>query len=77
MTETTDPEPMRSQVNDAILSTVRGGLRILGGIVEVAVGVTRLLAETSIKAVEAAEGVVESTEAEAEKPEPKPKSKSE
>jgi hypothetical protein len=52
-------------------------LRILGGIVEVAVGVTRLLAETSIKAVEAAEGVVESTEAEAEKPEPKPKSKSE
>ena len=77
MTETTDPEPMRSQVNDAILSTVRGGLRILGGIVEVAVGVTRLLAETAIKAVEAAEGVVESTEAEAEKPEPKPKPKSE
>jgi hypothetical protein len=45
--------------------------------VEVAVGVTRLLAETAIKAVEAAEGVVESTEAEAKKPEPKPKPMSE
>ena len=74
MTDKTDPEPMRSQVNDAILSTVRGGLRILGGIVEVAVGVTRLLAETAIKAVEAAEGVVETTETEAEKPGRKPSS---
>jgi hypothetical protein len=58
----TVPTPSRSQLNDAILSTVRGGLRILGGMVQMAAGVTRLLAVTAIKAVEAAEAVVEATE---------------
>ena len=66
MAKMTVPTPSRSQLNDAILSTVRGGLRILGGVVQMAAGVTRLLAVTAIKAVEAAEAVVEATEADEE-----------
>ena len=66
----TDPAPLRSQLNDAILGTVRGGLRILGGMVQVAAGVTRLLAVTAIRAVEAAEAVVEATEDDDEEPKP-------
>ena len=62
MAKMTVPAPSRSQLNDAILSTVRGGLHILGGMVQMAAGVTRLLAVTAIKAVEAAEAVVEATE---------------
>ena len=63
MSEKADPAPpTRSQVNDAILSTVRGGLRILGGMVQVAAGVTRLLAVTAMKAVEAAEADEEAAE---------------
>ncbi len=71
-----DPSPLRTEVNDALLSTVRGGLRMIGGMVQVAAGVTRLLVDAAIKAVEAAEAVVEETEDD-EKPEhtPEPKSK--
>ena len=68
MAKMTDAAPPRSQVSDAILSTVRGGLRILGGMVQVAAGVTRLLAVTAIKAVEAAEAIVEATEVDEEEP---------
>ena len=70
MAKTTDPAPSRSQLSDAILGTVRGGLRILGGMVQVAAGVTRLLAVTAIKAVEAAEAIVEAAEADEDEPEP-------
>ena len=59
MAEMTDPTPARSQVSGAVLSAVRGGLRILGGMVQVAAGVTKLLAVTALKAAEAAEAVVE------------------
>lgn len=62
MANMTDPAPPRSQLSDAIFSTVRGGLRVLGGMVQVAAGVTRLLAITAIKAVEAAEAIVEARE---------------
>jgi hypothetical protein len=72
MGKMTDPE-LRSQVNDAILSSVRGGLRILGGIVEVAAGVTRLLVDTAIKAVEAAEDAVGATDVVEDQPEPESK----
>jgi len=68
---TTDPEPRRSQLNDAIWSTVRGGFRILGGMVQMAAGITRLVAVTAIKAAEAVEGAVEATESEDEDPVPK------
>ena len=63
-----DPASLRSQLSDAIFSTVHGGLRILGGMVQVAAGVTRLLAITAIKAVEAAEAIVEATEVDEEEP---------
>ncbi len=59
MAETTDPTPARSQVSGAVLIAVRGGLRILGGMVQVAAGVTKLFAVTALKAAEAAEAVVE------------------
>ncbi len=58
MADTTDPTPARSQVSGAVLSVVRGGLRILGGMVQVAAGVTKLLAVTALKAAEAAEAIV-------------------
>ena len=73
MAKTTDATPSRFQLSDAILSTVRGSLRILGGMVQVAAGVTRLLAVTAIRAVEAAEAIVEAAEDEEESgSEPKP-----
>ena len=72
MGSTTDPEPRRSQLNDAIFSTVRGGFRILGGMVQMAAGITRLVAVTAIKAASAVEGAVGATESEEEEPEPKP-----
>ena len=72
MGRTTDPEPRRSQLNDAILSTVRGGFRILGGMVQMAAGITRLVAVTAIKAAAAVEGAVGATESEEEEPHPKP-----
>ena len=75
MADMTDPTPARSQVSGAVLSAVRGGLRILGGMVQVAAGVTKLLAVTALKAAEAAEAVVEAAANEdASEPEPGPKS---
>lgn len=72
MAKMTDSAPTMSQVNDAILSTARGGLRILGGMVEVAAGVTKLLAVTAIKAVEAAEAIVQAAEVDEEESESEP-----
>jgi hypothetical protein len=68
----TDPEPRRSQVNDAILSTLRGGFRILGGMVQMAAGITRLVAVTAIKAAAAVEGAVGATDSDEEEPEREP-----
>jgi hypothetical protein len=76
MAEMTDPTSARSHVSDAVLSAVRGGLRILGGMVQVAAGVTKLLAVTALKAAEAAEAVVEATAADEEASEQKPDPKS-
>jgi len=72
MGRTTDPESRRSQLNDAILSTVRGGFRIVGGMVQMAAGITRLVAVTAIKAATAVEGAVGATESDEEEPNPKP-----
>ena len=71
MGRTTDPEPRRSQLNDAILSTVRGGFRILGGMVQMAAGITRLVAVTAIKAAEAVEGAVGATQSDDDEPDAK------
>ena len=72
MGRTTDPEPRRSQLNDAILSTVRGGFRILGGMVQMAAGITRVVAVTAIKAAAAVEGAIATEGEEEEEPHPKP-----
>jgi hypothetical protein len=69
----TGAEPRRSQLNDAIFSTVRGGFRIVGGMVQVVAGITRLVALTAIKAAAAVEGAVETTGSDDEEPEPEPK----
>jgi hypothetical protein len=71
MGRTTEPEHRRSQLNDAILSTVRGGFRILGGMVQMAAGITRLVAVTAIKAAEAVEGAVGATESDDDEPDAK------
>ena len=67
------PEPSGSQLGDAVLDAMRGGLRILGGMVQVAAGMTRSLAVALLKAAAAAEKVVEATAEDEEKPEPKPR----
>jgi hypothetical protein len=68
----TEPQPRQPQLNDAVLSVVRGGLRILGGMVQMAAGITRLLAVTALKAAEAVAEAVETAE-DAEEPKPKPR----
>jgi len=70
-----DPEPGRTQLSDALLSTVRGGMRILGGMVQMTAGITRLLAVSVLKAAAAVEEAVEATEGEEEEPKPEPKPK--
>jgi hypothetical protein len=70
MAKTTDPAPSRSEVNDAIFSTLRGGLRILGGMAQMAAGLTKLLLETANKAVDAAEGAVRAKGNDEEEPKP-------
>ena len=68
-----EPEPQESQLGDAVLDSMRGALRILGGMVQMAAGMTRLLAVAVLKAAAAAEKAVEASEEDEEKPEPKPK----
>jgi hypothetical protein len=38
-----EPEPQDSQLRDALLDAVSGALRILGGMVQMAAGVTRVV----------------------------------
>ena len=68
-----EPELSESQLGDAVLEAMRGGLRILGGMVQVAASMTRFLAIAVLKAAAAAEKVVEASEEDEEKPEPKPR----
>ncbi len=71
-----EPEPRESQLGDAVLDALRGGLHILGGMVQLAAGITRLLAIAALKAAEAVQEAVEATEDEEEKPKPRPKADS-
>jgi 2-methylcitrate dehydratase PrpD len=66
-------EPEQSQIGDAVLDTMRGAMRILGGVVKMAAGMTRLFAVAVLKAAAAAERAVEASEVDEEKPAPKPK----
>jgi hypothetical protein len=67
------PELRDSQLSDAVLDALRGALHIVGGMVQMAAGITRLLAATALKAATAAEQVVEATQTDADAAEPKPK----
>jgi transcription termination factor Rho len=61
-------EPAESQLGDAALDAMRGGLRILGGMVQVAAGVTRMVAVAVLKVAAAAENAVEMRGTEEETP---------
>ena len=63
-----EPGPSESQLGDAVLDAMRGGLRILGGMVQVAAAMTRLLAVAMLKAAAAAEKVVEASDEDEGKP---------
>ena len=67
-----EPEPGGSQLGDAVLDAMRGALRILGGMVQMAAGITRLVAVAALRAAEAAADAVEAAEADEDEPEPKP-----
>ena len=68
-----EQEPPESQLGDAVLDAVRGGMRILGGMVQVAAGITRFLAVAVLKAAAAAEKVVEASQEDDEEPKPLPR----
>jgi hypothetical protein len=70
-----EPEPPESQLGDAVLDAMRGALRILGGMVQMAAGMTRLLAVAVLKAATAAEKAVEASEERERKPDSEPKPK--
>ena len=75
MTES-EPDPRESQMGDAVLDAMRGALRILGGMVQMAAGMTRMLAVAVLKAAAAAEHAVETTEdEEGARSRPKPKTR--
>jgi hypothetical protein len=65
-----EPEPPESPLGDAVLDAMRGALRIVGGMVQMAAGITKLLAVAVLKAAAAAEEAVKATEEDEEKPEP-------
>ena len=67
-----EPEPGGSQLGDAVLDAMRGALRILGGMVQMAAGVTRLFAVAALKAAQVAWDAVEAAEADEDELEPKP-----
>jgi hypothetical protein len=68
-----EPGPRESPLGDAVLETMRGALRILGGMVQMAAGMTRLFAVAALRAAEAAADAVKAAEADEDEPEPKPK----
>jgi hypothetical protein len=70
-----EPEPKESQLGDAVLGAMHGALRILGGMVQMAASMTRLLAVAVLKAAASAEKAVEASVEAEEKPKPKPKPK--
>lgn len=72
-----EPGPAESQLGDALLDAARGAMRILGGMVQMAAGMTRVFAVAVLKVATAVEKAVEASDDE-EGPEsdPKPKPRS-
>jgi hypothetical protein len=74
--EQNEPEPQDSQMGEAVLDAMRGALRVLGGMVQMTAGMTKMLAIAVLKAAAAAEHAVETTEDEEKaRSEAKPKSR--
>jgi hypothetical protein len=67
------PENRESPLGDAVLDAMRGALRIFGGMVQMAAGITRLLAVAALKAAAVAADAVEAAQVEEEKQEAEPK----
>jgi len=63
------PRELGSDIGDAVLDALRGALRVVGGMVQIAAGITRVLAITALKAATAVEEAVEASQ---ENEEPKP-----
>ena len=57
-----EPGPPEYRLGDAVLETMRGALRILGGTVQMAVGMTRMLAGAVLKVAAVAEKAVRASE---------------
>jgi hypothetical protein len=68
-----EPEPQESQLGDALLDAVRGSLRILGGMVQMAAAMTRVFAIAVLKAATEAEKAVQASEDEEQKSDSEPK----
>ena len=68
-----EPEPRGSPLGDAVLDALRGALRIVGGMVQMAAAITRLFAVAALKAAEAAADAVNAAETDQDEPEPKPR----
>jgi class 3 adenylate cyclase len=66
-----EPEPRGSQLGDAVLDAMREALRMLGGMVQRAAGITTLFAVATLKAAEAAADAAEAAEADEDEPEPR------
>jgi len=64
-----EPQERGSDLGDAVLDALRGALRVVGGMVQIAAGITRVLAITALKAATAVEEAVEASQ---ENEEPKP-----
>ena len=62
-----------SQLGKAVLDALHGALHIVGGMVQVAAGITRFLAITAIKAADAVEQAATAAEDEEGKPETRTK----
>jgi hypothetical protein len=72
MSKSTDPVPSRSEINEAVMSTIRGGLRVLDGVVETVAGAARLVIDAAIRFVEPAQEAGPQTKVDDEDPNQKP-----
>lgn len=57
-----EPEPSEPHLTDAVFDAVRGALHIVGGMVQVATGITKFLAIAALKAATAVESAVTAAE---------------
>lgn len=56
------PEPREPHLTDAVFDAVRGAMHIVGGMVQVAAGITKFLAIAALKAATVVESAVKAAE---------------